>query len=214
MKVASPITLANPGPLGLFGFAMTTWLLAMVNAGWFGVSATPMVLAMAFAFGGAAQFCAGLLMLPRGDTFGFTAFCAYGAFWLSYAIFAGVYSGQAPQAMVGWYLFVWAIFTFVMWIGTFRANRALQLTFLAAWIEILLLAVGQWTSPLFTQAGGYVGMVTALLAFYVASATVIDDSYNAEVLPLGAYPKAEAGGATQAIAAQVAAILPGVRQPV
>jgi succinate-acetate transporter protein len=207
--------LANPAPLGLFGFAMTTWLLAMVNAGWFDATAIPLVIAMAFAFGGAAQFCAGLLELPRGDTFGFTAFCAYGAFWLSYALFAGFYSAHVPPGVVGWYLFLWAVFTFTMWIGTFRANRALQLTFLAAWIEILLLAVGQWTAmPEFNEAGGYVGMVTALLAFYVASAQVIDETYNSDVLPLGVYQRLPADRAAEAAAVSVAAILPGVRLPV
>lgn len=206
--------LANPAPLGLFGFALTTWLLAMVNAGWFGTNAVPLVIAMAFAFGGAAQFCAGLLEFPRGDTFAFTAFCAYGAFWLSYGLFAGFYSAQVPAAMVGWYLFLWAVFTFAMWIGTFRANRALQLTFLAAWIEILLLALGQWSSiPIFAQVGGYVGMATALLAFYVAAATVIDETYNSEVLPLGVYPKPLVGSVAVGAAVRVAAVLPGVRLP-
>ena len=93
---------ANPAPLGLFGFALTTWLLGMVNAGWFGDASLPMVLAMAFAFGGATQFCAGLMAMPRGDTFGFTAFCAFGAFWLSWALFNAFYVANVPAAFIGW----------------------------------------------------------------------------------------------------------------
>ena len=75
--------LANPAPLGLFGFALTTWLLSLVNAGFLPGTSVPIVLAMAFAFGGAAQFCAGLMEMAKGNTFGFVAFCSYGAFWLS-----------------------------------------------------------------------------------------------------------------------------------
>ncbi len=181
---------ANPAPLGLFGFAMTTWLLAMINAGWFPTSSAPMVLGMAFAFGGTAQFCAGLAELPQGDTFGFTAFCAYGAFWWSYALFAAFYSATVPAPLIGWYLFVWCVFTFFMWFATFRANRALQVLFLAAWIMLLLLSVGEWTGrAVFQIAGGYAGMVTALLAFYSAAAQVIDDSRGDQVIPLGAYKR-------------------------
>ena len=75
--------LANPAPLGLTGFALTTWMLSMVNAGWFTAACVPLVLASAFAFGGTAQFVAGLMEMPRGNTFGFVAFCSFGAFWWS-----------------------------------------------------------------------------------------------------------------------------------
>ena len=95
--------LANPAPLGLLGFALTTWLLSMVNAGWFAAGAVSMVLAMAFAFGGVAQFAAGLCELPRNNTFGFVAFCSYGSFWLSFALFVTFFQGvhgTAPAPFV------------------------------------------------------------------------------------------------------------------
>ena len=160
----------------------------MINAGWFDATSMPLVFAMAFAFGGTAQFCAGLLELPRANTFGFTAFCAYGAFWWSFALYVAVFGGKAQAAFVGWYLFIWGVFTFMMWIGTFRANRGAQLIFLALWITFMLLALADWTgNPMFRMAGGYGGLVTPLFAIYVAAAEVINETRGVVVLPLGPY---------------------------
>ncbi|HTW29207.1 MAG TPA: acetate uptake transporter [Acetobacteraceae bacterium] len=179
---------ANPAPLGLCGFALTTWLLSMVNAGWFGAVAVPMVLASAFAFGGTAQFVAGVMEFPRGNTFGFVAFCGYGAFWWSFALFVEFFVGKVPAAFVGWFLFLWGVFTFFMWLGTFRSNRAVQGIFLALWITFLLLALGEWFgSAALHVAGGYAGLVTAVLAFYLAAAEVINESRGEDVLPIGPY---------------------------
>ena len=86
--------LANPAPLGLTGFALTTWMLSMVNAGWFAGTSVPLVLASAFAFGGTAQFAAGLMEMPRGNTFGFVAFCGYGAFWWTFALFVQFFAAD------------------------------------------------------------------------------------------------------------------------
>jgi uncharacterized protein len=177
--------LANPAPLGLVGFALTTWMLSMVNAGWFGVTAVPMVLALAFAFGGTAQFCAGLLELPRGNTFGFVAFCSYGAFWWSFALFVVFFAAHVPAAFVGWYLFMWGVFTFYMWIGSLALTRAVSYIFLALWITFLLLAIGDWGLPVAGTLGGYAGLVTAVLAFYVSAAEVINETHARQVLPLG-----------------------------
>jgi uncharacterized protein len=206
---------ANPAPLGLFGFALTTWLLGMVNAGWFGDESLPMVLAMAFAFGGATQFCAGLLAAPRGDTFGLTAFCAFGAFWVSWGLFDAFYAAHVPASFIGWYLFLWGVFTTVMWAGTFRANRALQLTFLGAIFTFDLLAAGEWTGiAAFHQFGGYAGMITGALAFYLASAQVIDEVVGSDVLPLGLYQKPVAPGDKLAAAARaVRGVLHGGAPP-
>ena len=88
---------ANPAPLGLSGFALTTWMLSMVNAGWFTGASVPLVLVSAFAFGGVAQFAAGLMEMPRGNTFGFVAFCSYGAFWWSFALFVQFYATTVPS---------------------------------------------------------------------------------------------------------------------
>ncbi len=180
---------SNPAPLGLAGFAMTTWLLSMINAGWFSGDAMNMVLAVALAFGGTAQMLAGVMELPRGNTFGSTAFISYGAFWWSFALFVLFLHDKVPAAFVGWYLFLWGVFTFYMWIATWRAARALQLVFLALWITFLLLAAGEWSgSAALHMAGGYGGLITAVLAFYLSAADVINESHQRTVLPIGAPP--------------------------
>ena len=178
---------SNPAPLGLAGFALTTWLLSMINAGWFSGDAMGMVLAVAMAYGGTAQIIAGVMELPRGNTFGATAFVSYGAFWWSFALFVLFLHAKVPGAFVGWYLFMWGVFTFYMWLGTWRAARALQLIFLALWITYFLLAAGEWTgiAGLHT-AGGYTGLLTALLAFYLSAAEIINEGHKRVVLPLGA----------------------------
>jgi succinate-acetate transporter protein len=177
--------LANPAPLGLAGFAFTTWMLSMVNAGWYAAAAVPMVLALAFAFGGTAQFCAGLMELPRGNTFGFVAFCSYGAFWWSFALFVAFFAAHVPPAFVGWYLFVWGVFTFYMWIGSLTLTRGVSYIFLALWITFGLLALGAWGIGFATTVGGYAGLVTAIIAFYVSAAEVINETHGRVVLPLG-----------------------------
>lgn len=179
---------ANPAPLGLIGFATTTWLLSMINAGWFDASAMPVVLAMALAYGGSAQAIAGLLSYPRGNTFATVAFLSYGAFWLSLVAFIHVFGGKAPAVFMGWYLFVWGVFTFYMWIATFRHNMALQLVFLTLWITFLLLAVGDLLGIHASHVlGGYVGMVCAILAAYLSAAEVINGEFGRTVLPVGPY---------------------------
>lgn len=178
---------SNPAPLGLAGFALTTWLLSMINAGWFAGEAMGMVLACAMAYGGTAQAIAGVMELPRGNTFGATAFLSYGAFWWSFALFVLFLHDKVPGAFVGWYLFLWGVFTFYMWLGTFRAPRALQLIFLALWITFFLLAAGEWTGVAgLHQAGGYMGLLTAALAFYLSAAEIINDNQQRTVLPVGA----------------------------
>jgi succinate-acetate transporter protein len=178
---------ANPAPLGLFGFALTTWLLSMVNAGLLAGTSVPLVLAMAFAFGGTAQFFAGLFEYGKGNTFGFVAFCSYGAFWWSFALFAKFFGDGVPGAAVGWYLLVWGAFTFVMWIGTFALNRALFLIFLALTPTFFLLGLAPLLgAPELTTLGGYGGLITALLAFYLGAADVINEVHGKTVLPIGA----------------------------
>ena len=179
--------LANPAPLGLTGFALTTWMLSMVNAGWFSGSCVPMVLATAFAFGGTAQFFAGLMEMPRGNTFGFVAFCSFGAFWWAFALFVKFFAAGVPAAFVGWWLFMWGVFTFYMWIGSLAHNRAVQAVFLALWITFFLLAAAEWTGVgILKVAGGYVGLLTAVFAFYAAAAEIINDSHGRVMLPIGA----------------------------
>jgi uncharacterized protein len=183
----SPTRFSNPAPLGLAGFALTTWLLSMINAGWFTADGMNMVLAVAIAYGGTAQMIAGIMELPRNNTFGATAFVSYGAFWWSFALFVLFLHDKVPGAFVGWYLFMWGVFTFYMWIGSLVAARALQLIFLALWITFFLLAAGEWTGMSGLHiAGGYVGLITAILAFYLSAAEVINETHKRVVLPVGA----------------------------
>lgn len=179
--------LANPAPLGLFGFALTTWLLSLVNAGFLAGTTVPLVLAMAFAFGGTAQFCAGLMEMAKGNSFGFAAFCSYGAFWWSFALFVEFFAKGVTGAAVGWYLLVWGAFTFAMWIGTFALNRALFLIFLALWVTFALLGFSDLLGlPALGTLGGYGGLITALLAFYLGAAEIINEAHGHTVLPIGA----------------------------
>jgi hypothetical protein len=183
MNIKAP----NPASLGLAGFALTTWLLSMINAGWFGGESMGMVLAVAFAYGGTAQMIAGLMEIPRGNTFGATAFLSYGAFWWSLALFVLFLHGAVPAAFIGWYLFLWGVFTLYMWVATWRAPRALQFVFLSLWLTFFVLAASEWTGLAWLHhAGGYLGLVTALLAFYLSAAEIINETHARVVLPVGA----------------------------
>ncbi|MBX6351539.1 MAG: acetate uptake transporter [Clostridia bacterium] len=186
--------LANPAPLGLAGFAFTTWMLSMINAGWYTADDIGLVLALAFAYGGLAQLVAGVLEYPRGNTFGTVAFFSYGAFWVSLALFFHLFDGRATSGFLGWYLLVWGVFTFYMWLGTFRLNMAVQLVFLALWVTFVLLALGSFGVEGFTTIGGYVGLVTAIIAFYTSAAEVINEVNGREVLPVRPFGRREAGG--------------------
>lgn len=179
---------SNPGPLGLAGFAFTTWMLSMINAGWFNADGMGLVLGLAFAYGGTAQAIAGVMEFPRGNTFGTVAFLSYGAFWWSFALFVVFFANQVPAAFVGWYLLMWGVFTFYMWIGSMRTTVAVQLVFLVLWITFLLLAIGAlWGLPVATRIGGYAGLITAILAFYASAAEVINEAYGRIVLPVHPY---------------------------
>jgi uncharacterized protein len=180
---------ANPAPLGLMGFGMTTVLLNIHNAGFFPV--TGMVLAMGIFYGGIAQVIAGILEFKKGNTFGLTAFTSYGMFWLTLValwIFPESAWGKGiatPEGFMGWYLFLWGVFTFFMWIGTFGSNRALQFIFLSLWILFFLLALRDWTGvPLIGTIAGYEGIICGLSAIYLAMAEVINEKLGKVVLPI------------------------------
>ena len=179
---------ANPGPIGLMGFALTTWLLSLVNAGFYTGASVPMVLAMAFAFGGSAQFAAGLLEYPRGNTFGFVAFCGYGAFWWSFALFVKFFATGVPGGFVGWYLALWGAFTLMLLFAAGRSSRAVQAIFVALTITFALLSAGAFTGGAsLTVIGGYFVLLTAFLAFYLAAAEVINEGNGKVILPVGPY---------------------------
>jgi succinate-acetate transporter protein len=182
--------LANPAPLGLMGFGTTTVLLNIHNAGFFPIGS--LILAMGIFYGGIAQIIAGILEFKKGNTFGLTAFASFGSFWLT-LVFIIVFKnlpGNSP-AFMGWYLFVWGVFTFFMWIGTFGKNRALQFIFLSLFILFWLLSIRDWTgSAAIGTLAGYEGIICGASAIYLAMAEVINESFGRIVLPIG-QPKAE-----------------------
>ncbi|MEI6308645.1 MAG: acetate uptake transporter [bacterium] len=181
---------ANPAPLGLMGFGMTTVLLNIHNAGFFPISA--MILAMGIFYGGIAQLIAGIMEFRRGNTFGTTAFTSYGLFWIALVAIwiipgMGLPNGdQTPNAFLAWFLFFWGIFTFFMWIGTFGKNRAVQFVFLSLTILFLLLAIRDWSgSVLIGRIAGFEGILCGLSAIYLAMAEVINESRGRAALPIG-----------------------------
>ncbi len=193
--------LANPAPLGLMGFGMTTVLLNIHNAGFFPV--TSMVLAMGIFYGGIGQVIAGILEFKKGNTFGTTAFTSYGLFWITLVALwiipdfewakavnaEGVLTSKgiaSTHAYMGWYLFMWGLFTFFMWIGTFGKNRALQIIFCSLVILFWLLAIRDWSgSKLIGTIAGYEGIFCGFSAIYLAMAEVINETQGKTVLPIG-----------------------------
>jgi uncharacterized protein len=180
--------LANPAPLGLMGFGMTTVLLNIHNAGFFPVSA--MILAMGIFYGGIAQVIAGILEFKKGNTFGMTAFTSYGMFWLTLVALwvipnMGTDKGiKTEEAYMGWYLFMWGVFTFFMWIGTFKKNKVLQFVFLSLWILFFLLAIRDWSGNAnIGMIAGYEGIICGGSAIYLAMAEVLDEAWGKKVLP-------------------------------
>jgi len=183
---------ANPAPLGLMGFGMTTVLLNIHNAGFFDVDA--IVLAMGIFYGGIAQVIAGMMDFRRGDTFGTTAFTSYGLFWLTLVYI--LLFGPADKTYMGWYLFMWGIFTAYMFLGTLRKNRAVQFVFGSLAVLFFLLALGDWFDATWiTRVAGWEGIVCGLSAIYLAAAEVLNETYGREVLPIGEPPAPAAGAA-------------------
>ena len=186
-KLSIEDTTANPAPLGLLGFGMTTVLLNLHNAGFFALGS--MILAMGIFYGGLAQIIAGVLEWKKKNTFGTTAFTSYGMFWLTLvALIVMPKLGwiEAPgKIAMGFYLMIWGIFTAVMFIGTLRLNGALQFVFGSLAILFFLLALGDFTgSKTITIIAGYEGIICGLLAIYTGLAQVLNELYNRELLPL------------------------------
>ncbi|RMD48706.1 MAG: hypothetical protein D6830_06365 [Ignavibacteria bacterium] len=179
---------ANPAPLGLLGFGMTTILLNLHNAGIYPLGS--MILAMGLFYGGMAQIFAGWMEWKKGNTFGTTAFLSYGLFWetLVFLILMpkwGWFDKAAEGAMVA-YLFMWGLFTFVMWIATLKHNKALQVVFLTLFILFWLLAIGDATgSSAVKTIAGWEGILCGFSAFYLALAQVLNETYGKTVLPVG-----------------------------
>jgi len=187
--------LANPAPLGLLGFGMTTVLLNLHNAGFFPLDT--MILAMGLAYGGLAQVIAGVMEFKKGNTFGTVAFTSYGLFWWSLVALLVLPSfsltgiGPPTDVAIAAYFFMWGLFTFVMFFGTLKTNRALQFVFMSLAILFFLLTareltgnaiiVGELTIGTIT---GYEGVICGLSAVYLAFAEVLNEAHKKTLLPI------------------------------
>jgi succinate-acetate transporter protein len=181
-------SIANPSPLGLLGFGMTTVLLNLHNAQIIPLSIV--ILAMGLCLGGAAQIIAGIMEFKKGNTFGATAFSAYGFFWWSLvAIWANPFSGagiaKADETSMAFYLLLWAVFTAFMFIGTLKHNRATQVVFLTLTVLFLLLSAADFTgSASIKLAAGWMGIVCGISAMYNSCAQVVNNEFGKTILPL------------------------------
>lgn len=183
---SSQSNIANPAPLGLLGFGMTTCLLNLHNAGIIQLSIV--IVAMGFALGGAAQIIAGIMEFKKNNTFGATAFTAYGFFWWSLILiwinpFSGIESADAKS--MGYYLGLWFVFTAFMFIGTFKHNRASQVVFGSLTLLFFLLSAANFTGQesIHTIAG-YIGIICGLSAIYNAVGQILNEEFGKQVLPL------------------------------
>lgn len=192
---------ANPGPLGLLGFGMTTILLNFVHNARLG-SVDAMILGMGLVYGGLAQVIAGVLEFRKGNTFGTVAFTSYGLFWWSYAfinllprsIFFAGYQSPSNESMMAYFI-MWGLFTLIMFFGTLKTNRTLQMVFMTLTILFFLLGIKSgllaYTSltasdlELFTRIIGIEGIICGFSAFYLALAEVLNEAHGKTVLPIG-----------------------------
>ncbi len=179
---------ANPAPLGLAAFAMTTFVLSMFNANLVDEKGTPVVLGLALAYGGLVQLVAGIWEFRTGNTFGAVAFCSYGAFWISFwalnVFYAKQIGGNVGHA-VGVYLWAWAIFTAYMTVAALRVNAAVLAVFVLLTATFILLAIGAvGPHATVTHWGGYVGLATAAAAWYASFAVVTNSTFGRTVLPI------------------------------
>ena len=197
MSESSPIsikdTTANPAPLGLLGFGMTTVLLNLHNAGFYELNS--LILAMGICYGGVAQVIAGIMEWKKGNTFATTAFISYGFFWLSLVALIllpklpGVVA--ADETSKAAYLAIWGVFTAVMFLGTFRLSRALQIVFGTLTVLFFLLAYADFTGAGagFIHATGYEGIFCGFAALYTGLAQILNELYGRTVWPLGPVKK-------------------------
>lgn len=188
---AVAVKAANPGPLGLAAFALTTFVLSLFNSGLISNAAlSAVVLPPALFYGGLAQFVAGIMEFRRGNTFGTTAFISYGAFWMSFAAYVKFVvptlpAGQAHVA-TGWFLVAWFVFTAYMSIAALKLDVAHRVLFVSLALTFLFLALGDLAeSSALGHTGGFLGLFTAAVAWYVSFAVVAKETWGRDVLPLG-----------------------------
>lgn len=188
---------ANPAPLGLSGFAATTFLLSLFNMQSRGITTPNLIVGLAMGYGGLVQLLAGMWEFAAGNTFGATAFSSYGGFWISFGLIfwpqSGIlaaYTGAAGTAQLenalGLYLFTWFIFTFIMLVASLRSSLALVTLFFFLDVTFLVLAVGKFypATTQITHAGGVLGLITAFIAWYVAAANLLTAETSFFTLPI------------------------------
>lgn len=187
---ASGVTWGNSGPLALSGFATTTFMLSLIYANVVPLGTVPIVFAVAFMFGGLAQFIAGIIQMRMGNTFGGVLFCGFGAFWLSLFAFAEFFAKDVPLTQIGHaqglFLYAFGIFAAIMLLASFRTNVVVVTALLLLVAALFLIGAGNYTaSSGLVKSGGWVALVLAALAFYLALAELCEASYGREVLPVG-----------------------------
>jgi uncharacterized protein len=180
---------ADPGPLGLAAFALTTFCLSMINSQLIGEASVPVVLSLALAYGGIAQVLAGMWEFRTGNTFGATAFTSYGAFWISFWAFEQFFASKVPAAhlgdTVGLYLIAWGIFTTYMWVASLRTTAAVSLVFALLAATFIILGIGNAQNDAdIVKIGGYVGIATAVAAWYASFASVTNSTFGRTMLPV------------------------------
>jgi len=182
--------IADPAPLGLGAFALTTFVLSVFNAGWLAESLEVVVLPLALFYGGIAQMLAGMWEFKKGNTFGATAFSSFGAFWLSYAAYAkfvlpGIQSHPDAYKATGLFLLAWSIFAAMLFFAAIRISGALALVFATATAAFVLLTLGKFgQNTSLTHLGGIMGFATAGCAWYTAWAGIMNDTWKRTVLPI------------------------------
>jgi succinate-acetate transporter protein len=186
---AEPFQWGNSAPLALAAFAVTTFMLSMVNASAINKGVEPAVFGVALMFGGLTQLIAGIIQLRNGNTFTGMLFGGFGAFWLSLFAIIQFFVKDIPLAQVGHavglFLYAFAIFTFVMWVASFRTSVVTVIALFVLLLTFLLLAAGNYGADTdLIHWGGYLGIVTAALAGYLACAEVCEASYGRSVLPV------------------------------
>jgi succinate-acetate transporter protein len=186
---APAITIADPGPLGLAAFALTTFVLSVFNAGLLGLKAEPVVFGLALSFGGIVQIIAGVIEFFKNNQFGGVAFCSYGAFWMSFwylSTHPDFFAPDAPKAQgVGIFLLGWTIFTAYMTVAASKVTGGLFATFVVLLGAFIALTVGDLSElTVATRIGGWLGLGAAILAWYNSAAGVINTTHGKVVLPV------------------------------
>lgn len=179
-------TKANPTPLALAAFGLTTWIFAMLNAGWYPAAGVALILALAFAFGGAVQIIAAVMEWSRTNALTTTGFVAYGGFWWTLGLLLWHFDKHMSGPIVAWALLLWGIIFFIVWVAALRQELIVMLLWLLLWVTFIVLAIGTFSGAVaLVHVGGYVGLITAIVAFYTMAARLVNEGHGRTVIPYG-----------------------------